>query len=110
VCSSDLCKPSAPPPVTPIGSILVGNNFFYSEHNSSIQPTVDTVPAGTTVTWEWINGGRHNVQSIGSPGFASSPIISTRDAKYRVTFPRAGTYQYNCSLHASAMTGRVVVK
>jgi probable HAF family extracellular repeat protein len=102
-------KPSATPPVTPTASILVGTSFFYSEHNSSIQPTVDTVAVGTTVTWEWLRGG-HNVQSIGSPSFASSPIITTRDAKYRVTFTRPGTYQYNCVRHTRAMTGRVVVR
>jgi probable HAF family extracellular repeat protein len=105
-----LWKPSATPPATPVGSILVGNNWFYSERNGSVRPTVDTVPVGTTVTWEWINQGGHNVRSIGSPGFTSSPDIGTRGAKYRVTFPRAGTYQYNCSIHATVMTGRVVVK
>jgi probable HAF family extracellular repeat protein len=103
-------KPSATPPVTPIGSILLGTNWFYSERNTSVRPAVDTVPAGTTVTWEWIAGGGHNVQSIGSPGFASSPSMSTRGSKYRVTFNRAGTYQYNCSIHSTVMTGRVVVK
>lgn len=105
-------KPSATPPVTPSASILVGNIFFYSEHNSSIQPTVDTVAAWTTVTWEWINTLRagHSVQSIGSPSFASSPIITTRDAKYRVTFTRPGVYRYNCVSHPTAMTGRIVVR
>jgi probable HAF family extracellular repeat protein len=104
-------KPSATPPVTPTASILVGNNFFYSEHNGSNQPTVDTVAVGTTLTWEWINVSLgHNVQSIGSPGFASSPMITSRDVKYRVTFTRAGTYQYNCARHTAVMTGRVVVK
>lgn len=105
-------KPSATPQVTPRASILVGNSFFYSEHNSSIQPTVDTVAVGTTVTWEWINAssGGHSVQSIGSPSFASSPIITTRDTKYRVTFTRSGTYQYNCIRHPKTITGPVVVK
>jgi probable HAF family extracellular repeat protein len=105
-------KPSATPPVTPTASILVGNIWFYSEHNSSVQPTVDTVAVGTTVTWEWINtlSAGHSVQSIGSPSFASSPVITTRDAKYRVTFTRPGTYQYNCVRHTTAMTGRVVVR
>jgi probable HAF family extracellular repeat protein len=105
-------KPSATPPVTPRASILVGNAFFYSEHNSSIQPTMDTVAVGTTVTWEWINASRegHSVQSIGTLRFASSPVITTQNTKYRVTFNRAGTYQYNCVRHPTAMTGRVVVK
>jgi probable HAF family extracellular repeat protein len=105
-------KPSATPPVTPTGSILVGNSFFYSEHNSSIQPTVDTVAVGTTVTWEWINASRggHNVQSVGSPGFASSPIITSQDVTYRIAFSRQGTYRYNCIRHPTTMTGRVVVQ
>ncbi|HEX6433216.1 MAG TPA: plastocyanin/azurin family copper-binding protein [Gemmatimonadales bacterium] len=103
-------KPSATPPVTPSASILVGRNFFYSEHNGSVQATVDTVAVGTTVTWEWLNASGHNVQSVGSPGFASSPIINTPAAKYRVTFTRPGTHQYNCVIHPGTMTGRVVVR
>ena len=105
-------KPSATPAVTPKASILVGNTFFYSEHNSSVQPTVDTVAVGTTVTWEWINSSRvgHSVQSIGTLRFASSPVITTQNTKYRVTFNRPGTYQYNCIRHTVSMTGRVVVK
>jgi probable HAF family extracellular repeat protein len=105
-------KPSATPPVAPRASVLVGNIFFYSEHNSSVQPTVDTVAEGTTVTWEWINSSRigHSVQSIGTLRFASSPVITAQDTKYRVTFTKAGTYQYNCVRHTTAMTGRVVVK
>jgi probable HAF family extracellular repeat protein len=105
-----LWKPSATPPVTPTGSVLVGNSWFYSERNSST--AVDTVALGSTVTWEWITSspGGHNVQSKGLPSFASSPIITAQGAKYRVSFPRAGTYQYNCSRHPTAMQGRVVVK
>jgi probable HAF family extracellular repeat protein len=108
-----LWKPSAtPPPTPPPGSILVGNSFFYSEHNTSVNPAVDTVVVGSTVTWEWINASRggHNVQSIGSPSFASSPIITSRDVTYRITYSRRGTYRYNCVRHPTTMTGRVVVQ
>jgi plastocyanin len=69
---------------------------------------VDTVAVGRTVTWDWF-GGTHSVQSLGSPSFTSSAIMKGPKAEYRVTFTRAGTYQYDCVRHR-LMTGRIVVK
>lgn len=98
------------PPVTPPpGVVSVGNTFFYSNRNASMNPAVDTIPAGKTFTWNWVSGGTHNVQSTGTPSFPSSPLISTKGAKYTYTFTQKGTYRYTCSKH-SAMTGRVIVR
>jgi len=99
----------------PVGSVTVGNNgriVFISAHNSTANPAVDTVAVGATVTWTWTNnlGVSHSVQSQGSTAFANSPIIGGSGQTYAVTFTVPGTYQYDCAVHGTAMTGTIVVR
>jgi plastocyanin len=96
------------PPIPTTASVQVGNIFFKSARNSTTNAAVDTVAVGGTVTWSWV-GGLHTVQSTGSPSFTSSnPPQSS--GTYAVTFSTAGTYVYDCAVHGTAMTGRVVVR
>jgi plastocyanin len=99
-----------PPP--PTASVTVGNIFFRSGHNGTANAAVDTVAAGGTVTWTWTNTGSeaHSVQSVGSPGFTSSAIQSGDGSTYQVVFSTPGIYQYDCGVHGSLMTGRIVVR
>jgi plastocyanin len=99
----------------PVGSVTVGNNgriAFISAHNGTANPAVDTVAAGATVTWTWTNneGFSHSVQSQGSTAFASSPIMDGDGQTYAVTFSTPGTYQYDCAVHGTAMSGTIVVR
>jgi plastocyanin len=104
---------STPPP-TSIG-ITVGNDFFRSNRNMSVSPTVDTVAVGGTVTWTWATGAAlHSVTSNGSPSFQSSATQSA-PASHAFLFNVAGTYRYYCTVHATStavvgMVGRIVVK
>jgi plastocyanin len=101
---------SDPAPAT--ASVIVGNVLFKSGHNGSTNRAVDTVAVGGTVTWTWTNTGDipHSVESLGSPIFRNS-IIQTGDGKtHEATFHSAGTYQYDCAIHGSAMTGTIVVR
>jgi len=117
-CSSDSNSPSTPGDGgggggggTP-AAVTVGNIFFQSAHNSTQNPAVDTVAVGTTVTWTWTNTGDtpHSVKSEGSPGFTSSTTQSGNGATYTFAFTTPGTYTYDCAVHGSAMTGRIVVQ
>jgi plastocyanin len=117
-CSSDSNSPSTPGDGgggggggTP-GTVTVGNIFFQSGKNGTQNPAVDTVAAGTTVTWTWTNTGStpHSVQSEGSPGFTSSATETGNGMTHTFTFVTAGTYTYDCAVHGSAMTGRIVVQ
>ena len=97
----------------PVGSVTVGAGIqFVSGHNGSHNPAVDTIAVGGTVTWTWgANSGAyggHSVQSVGSQSFASSAVQSS--GTYSLTFTTPGTYQYDCAVHGSAMTGTVVVR
>ena len=92
-------------------SVSVGNNFFRSVRNRSMNDAVDTVAVGGSVTWTWTNTGTmpHNIQSVGTPAFASGPVATGDGSTYRVTFTAPGTYRYNCAIHGNLMTGTVVV-
>jgi plastocyanin len=93
-------------------AVRVGNILFASNRNGTMNPAVDTVAVGGTVTWTWTstNGTPHSVESTGSPAFTSSQILSGDGQSYSFTFNTAGTYQYDCALHPVVMTGRVVVR
>ena len=95
-----------------VGTVTVGNIFFRSGHNGTQNPAVDTVAAGTTVTWTWTSTGSqpHSVQSQGIPSFASSANLTGNGTTYTVTFATPGTYQYDCAVHGPAMTGTIVVQ
>lgn len=84
--------------------VTVGNNFF--------DPAARTVTAGATVTWTWVNTGAisHSVESVGTPSFTSSPIITGAGQTYSVTFDTPGTYEYQCVVHGSAMAGTIIVQ
>jgi plastocyanin len=98
-------------PVASAVTVTVGNNFFRSERNRSVNAAVDTVTAGGKVTWVWAANGTvpHNVQSIGQPSFTSSPIATDAGSTYELTFATPGSYRYNCGIHGDMMTGVVVV-
>jgi plastocyanin len=111
-CSSDSNSPSDGGGGGTPGTVTVGNIFFKSGNNGTQNPAIDTVAAGTTVTWTWTNTGDtpHSVQSQGSPSFTSSATETGDGKTYTFAFMTPGTYQYDCLVHGSAMTGRIVVQ
>ncbi len=96
----------------PAGEIVVGNILFKSAHNGSQNPAIDTVAVGSTVTWTWTSTGSvsHNVESEGSPSFASGAIQAGEGKTYSITFNTPGTYTYDCAVHGPAMRGTIVVR
>jgi plastocyanin len=112
--SSDSSRPSTDNGASgeTVGAVTVGNIFFQSGHNGTRNPAVDTVPAGTTVTWTWTNTGStpHSVASEGTTSFASSQVLTGSGKTYSVTFTTPGTYEYDCAVHGEAMSGTIVVQ
>ncbi len=94
------------------GTVIVGNDFFRSGNNGTQNPAVDTVAAGARVTWTWTGTGStsHSVQSLDTPSFTSSAIMTGDGSMYSFTFMTPGTYRYNCAVHGNAMTGTIVVQ
>ena len=99
-----------PAPTT--AAVSVGDIFFTSGHNGTSNPAVDTVAVNGTVTWTWAptEALAHSVQSSSAPSFTSSAIQTGSGKTYQFTFTTPGTYQYDCAVHGTLMTGRVVVR
>ena len=71
--------------------------------NFEFNPKTATIKAGETVTWLNKDSAPH---SIASSSFTSATIGPDETFIYK--FDEAGTYDYNCGIHAS-MKGKVVV-
>jgi plastocyanin len=95
-----------------VGQVTVGNIFFRSVHNGSQNPAVDTIAVGDSITWAWNAAGSHSIQSTGLVPeiFRNSVVMAGANDTYTVTFRNPGTYSYQCAVHGSAMTGRIVVQ
>lgn len=102
--------PPPPPPST--AAVSLGDIFFRSDLNGTSNPAVDTVAVNGTVTWTWVAPATmpHTVQSTGATTFTSSGEMTGAGNTYQVQFTQAGTYTYNCAVHGSLMTGRIVVR
>jgi plastocyanin len=82
-------------------------NFFFSPSNVQINQ-------GDTVHWVWV-GGTHSTTSGACPGDSCSPdghwdSTAKGSGTFNHTFPDVGNFPYFCSIHLSAMTGRVTVQ
>ena len=71
--------------------------------DNSFDPSQTTVAPGTTVTWTWRGSATHDVTFADGQ---ASPRQSS--GTYARTFPAAGTFGYQCSIH-SGMSGTVTV-
>lgn len=85
--------------ISPSGTVTVSG--------SSFSPQQVDITVGGTVTWNFNDIISHNVTFAGTTG-APSNIGDTSSGSVSRTFATAGTFAYNCTLHAG-MTGTVVV-
>jgi plastocyanin len=105
--SSSGKAPSKPgsAPSAPRGSSVV------TLKNLAFHPAVVHIKVGQSVTWEWEDADidtQHNVTSTGPGSFTSSP--TKLSGIYTVTFPKAGTYDFQCTIHPASMNGKVIVQ
>jgi plastocyanin len=92
---------SIPGPAPQTADVAAGNGETFS-------PNRVVVAIGGTVTWTFA-ATQHNVNFRGAQGApANIPNTSVNQVVAR-TFPSAGTFDYDCTLH-SGMSGRVVVR
>lgn len=82
---------------------------YRSTQNQTINPAIDSLAVGGTATWSWA-GGLHGVQSIGVKTFTSSDTSSAALHEYTFTFLESGDYNYQCSVHGAAMSGKIIVR
>jgi len=95
---------NTPPPTD---GISVTNNAF--------SPGNKTVAVGATVRWAWnsCTGDAYNGQTCVSHSvtFDDGSGSPTQDqGTFSKTFNAAGTYDYHCSIHGTAMSGTITVQ
>jgi plastocyanin len=104
---------NSPPPgggstTGPTTNSLVVNNNYYD-------PPSTTVSKGTQVTWTWNactgDGYGGSVCTDHSVTFDDGPTSGLQTTgSYQRAFSTPGEYAYHCSLHGSAMSGKIIVK
>lgn len=87
------------------GAVSVAGNAVMIS-NFSFSPASLTVKAGDTVTWT--NGDSVGHSAISDDGSFDTGIIAVGQ-KGTVTFKKAGTFTYHCSVHPS-MKATIVVQ
>ena len=87
----------------PADATLVKTSEVVAKDNR-FDPVAVEVPAGTSVTWSFQDGGTPH--DVTGEGWKSGDPRSK--GTFRHTFDRPGTYDYRCTLHRG-MDGRVVV-
>ena len=103
---------SSPAVATPAaGHTVAIQNFTFA-------PQTLTVKAGTRVSWTNNDSTPHTVTSTDGPSTSASPTALfdsgqlASGASFSFTFTKAGTYYYECTIHASmaSMHAAIVVK
>ncbi|HEX3384697.1 MAG TPA: cupredoxin family copper-binding protein [Mucilaginibacter sp.] len=74
--------------------------------NFAFSPATVRVTIGGTVTWTNKDGVAHTVTDVGG-SFNSGDLPA--DQTYSMTFNKAGTYSYHCTIHPTMPTATVVV-
>jgi plastocyanin len=96
-CGGDGGDTTGPPPT--------GSGNTVSVRNNSFSPASLSVAAGTTVTWQWVQGAAtHNVTF--DDGTKSG---NQSEGTFARAFPSAGTFPYHCTIHGPSMSGTVTV-
>ena len=101
------------PPPPPVGNTPVPSGGI-TVQNNSYDPTAKTVTPGTTVDWAWnscvggYDGETCIAHSVTFDDGISSPLQER--GSYSRNFATAGTYNYHCTSHGAAMSGRITVQ
>jgi plastocyanin len=76
-----------------------------SVQDNTFVPASSTIAEGGQVTWTWAGSNQHNVT------FASGTnSVDQSSGTFSRTFPSAGSFPYQCTIHGSSMSGTVVVQ
>lgn len=93
--------------VTVTGALSNVGDVVASSGDYIFTPKTVAIQAGGTVTWNF-GGLGHTVTFAATPG-APASIAESYSTTVSRTFPTAGSFTYNCTIHAG-MSGRVVVR
>ena len=103
---------------SPAAAVAPATGHTVAIQNFAFAPQTLTVKAGTKVTWTNSDSTPHTVTSTDGPSTSASPngLFDSGQlasgASFSFTFAKAGTYYYECTIHASmaSMHATIVVK
>jgi plastocyanin len=75
----------------------------------AISPATLVINKGMKVRFVQEDPTPHNVVGSGPSEFIKSPLLTESGQSYTVTFSKAGTFDYICTIHPK-MQGRVIVQ
>jgi plastocyanin len=93
------CQTATPTAPVPTSQVDLPRSYRFA-------PEDIAVPAGTTVTWTNNDNFSHTVRLLDS----DQVQLMRPGASVTHTFPAAGLYRYDCSLHPKDMQGSVLVE
>lgn len=115
--------PTSPPPsggtggTTGTGGSGGSTSADISVTNNAFTPPSTTVAVGTTVTWTWnsCTGDGYGGQLCTDHSVVFDDGVRTgsgtqSSGTFTSQFATAGTYNYHCSIHGSAMHGTIIVQ
>ncbi len=100
------------PPPTETRTVRVGDDSFRDAVSGT---RTTTIGVGSTVRWEWQEGGTSNLHTTTSGNCPPCSPSGTwrspqqRQGTFPFTFNQAGSFNYFCEVHGTMMTGTVVV-
>ena len=78
----------------------VGATVNVSVINFAFSPPTNNINPGDTVVWTWVPGANfHNVTSTDTPQAWPASATLNGPATFSVTFPKAGNFPYECTVH-----------
>ena len=86
-------------------SAPVATNEVSMAKSYRFDPKTVEIKAGENVTWTNHDNFTHTVRIDGQPDHKVG-----RGDSVSIRFPKAGTYQYECTLHSHDMHGTVIVR
>jgi plastocyanin len=110
--------PTRTPTPNPNHIVFVGQNGTNTFTDSVSGTIITTITVGTTVEWDWVQGGGlHTVTSGNCPNGFCSPdgqfgFVSPFEQwpyRYTFTFNNVATYNYYCFNHQAMMQGAINV-
>jgi plastocyanin len=105
--SRDGVTATATSTVTVTGSLPTAASVAAGASDNTFTPATLVVARNANVTFSF-GARQHNVTFRGTPGSPTNVANST-NASVALSFPTAGDFSYDCSLHAG-MTGAVIVR
>jgi plastocyanin len=83
-----------------------GGAVQISMKNIAFSPADVTIKVGQTVTWTNLDGAQHDV--VANDGAFKSDLLDTGQT-FSFTFPKAGVFNFYCSIHPQ-MKGTITVR